>query len=70
MTTSEEFLLILMKSAVKELEMKIDFLTHLPEDVTIAGLDDGKIIGYTRALELISIALYLYQKKVNEEKND
>lgn len=66
--TNEEFLFNAIVAATKELEHRLESLTFIPESATIPGLDDGKIIGYTRSLELINIALGLYQTKVNMSK--
>jgi len=66
---NESFLFNLITAAKREIEYKIELIKNMPESATISGLDDGKIIGYSRSLELINMALGLYQAKENREKN-
>jgi hypothetical protein len=67
---NESFLFNLITAAKREIEHKIELLTNMPESVTIPGLDDGKIIGYSRSLELINMALGLYLAKENGKYNE
>ena len=64
--TNEEFLVNFITAAKREIEHQIEWITNMPESVTIAGLDDGKIIGYSRSLELIDIALSLYRIRTED----
>ena len=68
--TNEEFLVNFITAAKREIEHQIEWITNMPESVTIAGLDDGKIIGYSRSLELINTALGLYRIKVDGKNKE
>ena len=67
---NESFLFNLITAAKREIEYKIELIKNMPESAIIPGLDDGKIIGYSRSLELINMALGLYQIKEDGKSNE
>lgn len=66
--TNEEFLFNMIRAATKEIEHQIKSVTNIPESVSIPGFDEGKLVGLSRSLELVNIALGLYETKVNVSK--
>lgn len=65
---NEEFLLNTIKGTAHWIELQIESIKNYPKDAVIAGFDDGKICGFSRALEGINTSLHLYQRKVDGEE--
>jgi len=67
--TNEEFLLKVLHTAIQNILIKLECAKNIPEEYTIPGFDDGKIVGLTLSLESLQQGLSLYKCRL-QEQND